>query len=172
MIKAKGFTLVESLVAVSMLVLAIIGATQVSQTTLSSYIFSKDQVIAFYLAQEGFEQVRNIRDANNLKGQNWLTGIAAQAGDPCFPGKACTVDPVFSSEAINCPSGPDHCPNLRQDPVTGFYGYNAPWTETVFRREIRVSTVNSNEVSITVTVDWSKGVVARQFRARENLLNW
>ena len=67
----KGFTIVESLVAISILVLAITGATSAIQTGISSYIFSKDQIIAFYLAQEGFEQIRNIRDENGLKKISW-----------------------------------------------------------------------------------------------------
>ena len=60
----KGFTIVESLVAIIILVLAITGATAVVQTSLSSYIFSKDQIVSFYLAQEAFEQIRNLRDEN------------------------------------------------------------------------------------------------------------
>ena len=59
--KDKGFTIIESLVAISILVVVITGTLTAIQTGLSSYIFSKDQIIAFYLAQEGFEQIRNIR---------------------------------------------------------------------------------------------------------------
>ena len=49
----KGFTIIESLVAISILTLAITGATSAIQAGISSYTFSKDQIIAFYLAQEG-----------------------------------------------------------------------------------------------------------------------
>ena len=160
----KGFTIIESLVAISILVLAITGASSAIQTGISSYIFSKDQIIAFYLAQEGFEQLRNIRDENSLKSQGWLTGLS-----DCF--SACTVDPVASSVPVACGT-PGNCPVLRQDLVTGFFGYNLAWPATIFKREIILTSINANEVSILVTVDWSKGVISRQFRARENILNW
>ena len=75
----KGFTIIESLVAIAILATVIIGASAAVSSGLSSYIFSKDQIIAFYLAQEGFEELRNIRDENALMGANWLSGIAETA---------------------------------------------------------------------------------------------
>ena len=168
----SGFTIIESLVAVAILVLVITGVTSAVQTGISSYIFSKDQIIAFHLAQEAVEEIRNIRDENRLNNRNWLSGIAQSSDDPCYFGSACTVDPVQSSVAIRCASGPGNCPVLREDAVTGFFGYNVAWPETIFRREITLSSVNVDEVAVTVTVDWSKGSTARQFKARENLLNW
>ena len=170
--KDKGFTIVESLVAITILVLVITGTASAIQTGISSYIFSKNQIIAFYLAQEGFEQVRNIRDENGLKSQNWLTGISANSSDPCYFGNACIIDPVISNVPTRCSAGPGNCPVLRQDASAGFFSYNSSWTATIFRREIVLTQINANEVSILVTVDWSKGLVNRQFRARENILNW
>lgn len=170
--KNKGFTIVESLVAISILVVIIIGATSAIQTGISSYIFSKDQIIAFYLAQEGFEQIRSIRSDNSLNHQNWLTNLAANSSDPCYFGNACIIDSVGSSLPTICSGGPGSCPMLREDTVTGFFGYNALWPATIFRREIILTQINANEISILVTVNWSKGIVNRQFRARENLLNW
>jgi prepilin-type N-terminal cleavage/methylation domain-containing protein len=170
--KERGFTIVESLVAITILVLVITGATSAIQVGISSYIFSKNQIIAFYLAQEGFEQIRNIRDENSLRGQDWLTNLSANSSDPCFFGNACIVDPVLTSIPTRCNSGPGNCPILKQDINTGFFGYDPAWSDTIFRREILLTQINNNEVSILVTVDWSKGIITRQFRARENILNW
>ena len=172
--KNKGFTIIESLVAIAILILAITGAASAIQTGISSYIFSKDQIIAFYLAQEGLEQVRNIRDENGLKGQNWLTGISANSSDPCFFGKSCAADPIPLGNPLlfRCGDAPGSCPVLRQDTSTGFFGYDPSWLATVFRREIVLTQINADEISILVTVDWSKGIVNRQFRAKESLLNW
>ena len=154
------------------LVSVITGVAAAVQTGISSYIFSKDQVIAFYLAQEGFEQIRNLRDENSINGLNWLTGISVSAADPCYFGQACTIDPVAGTAPQRCASGPGNCPFLRQDTTTGFYGYNAGWPATIFRREIVLTQISVTEISIVVTVNWSKGVASRQFKAKENLLNW
>lgn len=167
----RGFTIVESLVAISILVVSVIGAMSAIQSGISSYIFSKDQITAFYLAQEGFEQIRNIRDENNLSDLNWLNGIAENSDDPCYFGEACTVSPIEETNATRC-SAPGSCPVLHQDTATGFFGYNSSWPESIFRREIELSSVNANEISVTVTVYWSKGILNRQFKVRENILNW
>lgn len=167
----SGFTLIETLVAIVVLVTVVVGTMTAVQGGISSYIFSKNQIVAFYLAQEGFEQIRNMRDENRTKNVNWLTGIAATASDPCAFGSVCTVSPVESSVATRC-AGAGSCPKLRQDTTTKFYGYNSSWPETIFRREITLTSISSSEIAITVTVDWSKGSVTRQFKARENLFNW
>ncbi|MBX4181432.1 prepilin-type N-terminal cleavage/methylation domain-containing protein [Candidatus Parcubacteria bacterium] len=166
----KGFTVIESLVAIAILVAAITGAMAAVQSGLSSYTFSKDQIIAFYLAQEGFEQIRNIRDENHLSSRNWLYGVSVSSSDPCYFGNACTADGVTVTLA-RC-SAIGSCPVLRQDPTTGFYGLNGAWPVTKFRREIILTSINDHEVAVTVTVDWAKGTVSRQFKARENLFNW
>jgi prepilin-type N-terminal cleavage/methylation domain-containing protein len=161
----RGFTVIESLVAISILVVAVTGTMTAVQTSISSYTFSKDQVIAFYLAQEAFEQIRNIRDENRLAGDHWLTGLALASSDPCYFGQACAVP-------IRCAGGIGNCPYLRQNPDTSFFGYDLSWPETRFRREIQLSSVNDHEIAVTVTLNWSKGMIEREFRSRENLLNW
>lgn len=173
-----GFTVIESLVAVSILVLAVIGTTSAIQSGISSYILSKNQVTAFYLAQEGFEHIRNLRDENILRGRDWLTGVAEDSSDPCYSGggvtKACIVNPIVGAAPIECDGGPGSCPRLRLDETLGFYGYDLSWPETIFRREIVIRRVNGNdhEVSVTVTVNWSKGMINRQFKATNNLFDW
>ena len=164
-----GFSLVETLVAVGILVVAVTGALSAASSGISSSIFSKDQVIAFYLAQEGIEEVRNIRDGNALNGASWLAGISSNSADPCYFGNTCYVDTLSASPLTRC-SG--NCPILKEDPVSGFYGYDITWNDTVFRRTVELVSVNSHEISILVTIDWSKGVINRQFRARENILDW
>lgn len=166
---SRGFTIVETLVAIAVLVTAVIGTMTAVQTGISSYTHSKEQVVAFYLAQEGFEQIRNIRDENSLRGESWLTGIAGDSSDPCYFGNKCMVSPVETTVATRCNGD---CPKLRQDPDDAFYGYNAIWPETNYRREIEITSVNQNEIAVTVTIYWNKGILNRQFKARENILNW
>lgn len=170
----KGFTLVETLVAISVLVLAITGAFSAAQGGISSYIFSKDQTISFYLAQESVEQIRNLRDENGLKGNNWLSGIASGPADPCYFGKSCVTDAYLNTVTV-CPAG--GCPILNQDltansPSYGFYGYTSSWTPTIYNRQVTLTSVSADEVSILVTITWTKGFVNRQYKIRENIFNW
>ncbi|MEI6420189.1 MAG: type II secretion system protein [bacterium] len=57
-----GFTLVESLIAISILMIAIVGPMTIVQNGMNSTMYDKEQFVAQFLAQEGLEYVRNIRD--------------------------------------------------------------------------------------------------------------
>lgn len=71
-----GFTLIEALVAISILMIAIASPMTLAQKGLSSASLSKDQMIAAFLAQDAIEAVKNIRDqiAVSQTTGDWLTG--------------------------------------------------------------------------------------------------
>src|SRR4051812_29896076 len=95
----KGFTLVEAMVAISILSLAVTGPLVIAQKGIGSAIYARDQVTASYLAQEGVEYVRNVRDTNRIAGSPWLTGLSA-----CLEtglGQRCAVDARFSSSTTS-----------------------------------------------------------------------
>lgn len=58
----SGFTLVETLVSITILLIIIIGPMTISSTTAKSTSFASEQVTAFFLAQEGVELVQKARD--------------------------------------------------------------------------------------------------------------
>lgn len=66
----KGFTIIESLVAVSVLMIAVTGPLALAARGLSYSQYAKDQITAFYLASEAIEAVKNIRDANMIDPQD------------------------------------------------------------------------------------------------------
>jgi len=173
----RGFTLLEALIGISIVVVAITATFGATQNGLQSAVESRDQITAFYLAQEGVEYIRNVRDTNRIHNDDWLKGIAELPSDPCFFGKTCIVDAVLpaTNPPVTCSSGLAlSCPNIRQDLVAGstfgFYGNSASWTTTNFNREIRIDqNVSGREVVVVVTMKWGNGST---FVARELLLNW
>ena len=62
----KGFTLVETLVAISVLLLVIIGPMTVAQKGIQNAYFANERATAVFLAQEAIEEVREYRDAEAL----------------------------------------------------------------------------------------------------------
>jgi prepilin-type N-terminal cleavage/methylation domain-containing protein len=179
LLKKRGFTLVESLVAISVLLAVITGAYSAAQSGIKAANSSKNQTIAFYLAQEAMEQVRNFRDQNAILNRDsdpsndraWLDGIASSASDPCYFGKICMAD-TLNHTLVNCSGGTGSCPMLKQDTVSSLYGYYPPWPLSAFNREIKITSVSANEVSVLVTVSWSRGATNSKFEIRENILNW
>ncbi len=77
----KGFTLIESLIAIAILMIAIAGPLSISEKSLSTSYNSRDQMTATFLAEEAFESVKNIRDQvklRNLLGDDWLQPFVAK----------------------------------------------------------------------------------------------
>ena len=175
----KGFTVLESIVAISILSLSISGVFAAVQQGLSQNIMAKNQIIAFYLAQEGAEILRNRRDSNQIfivdtldvYSRHWLSGIAENVNDPCYFDKVCRADAInLSLTSCGTKTSGANCPNLKQD-SSSRYGY-ASGNDTVFRREIRLEQINQNEIEVRVDVFWTKGIFQRQFTAKTYLFNW
>jgi hypothetical protein len=159
--------------------LSVAGAFSAVTQSLSQATISKDEVKAFYLAQEAVEIIRNKRDANQLNringGSNmWLDGITSV----CSFGSTCTVD-ATNFQIFNCGAGGwGSCDYLKQNPNTFLYGYTSGDT-TNFKREIQIERVNNDpitgdpsEIAITVQISWTKGLLTENFKVKTLLLNW
>lgn len=119
----KGFTLLEVIIAIFILTVGVGGAYGLIQSTIISASQNKMRLTAYYLAQEGVEIVRNIRDSNWLAqrtapGVLWADGILTVSGcirprfSPCdFYGDynldgVVTVDEDAYGCYYGCPAGP------------------------------------------------------------------
>ena len=186
----KGFTLVETLVAISILSVSILGTFTAVQSGLSKSNYAKEQIVAFYLIQEAMESIRNKRDTNALNNinsgvfsVNWLHGISELITDPCSVGKICTVDsfdydkaPICTGICLppkltSCPGTFGTCPPLNQDISTGLFGYNPAWPQTKYTREIQVVPIDAKEVVVTVRVTWNTGSFSKSVQVKESLFD-
>lgn len=64
----SGFSLVETLVAITILLVVIVGPMTIISTSANSTSFASEQVVAFFLAQEGAELAQKARDDLILNG--------------------------------------------------------------------------------------------------------
>jgi len=162
-----GFSLIEALVAIAILLLALIGPFTIATKGLVSANFARDQVTAFYLAQEATEIIRSKRDNNVLGGKEWTDKL-----DECFD-KECTVDAtknIDSGSAIKKCTG--ECDVLQQSSSSKLYGYLGGWDDTKFTRKIYIEEMSADEIRATVTVLWSSGSIDKSFSITETFFNW
>jgi type II secretory pathway pseudopilin PulG len=170
--RAGGFTLIETLVAVLLLSAAIAGPLTIASKGVSASLIARDQMIAFYMAQDAVEYVRFVRDTNKLAGRPWLTNLG-----PCVSSDGCTVDPSSGTVAA-CGTGGCDLIN-RYDDGEGhvYYSYSegAP-TPQQFRRTVTLAAPPdgaTDEQVLTVTVSWrAQSGVTRNVVVRENILDW
>ncbi|MHB1316869.1 MAG: type IV pilus modification PilV family protein [Minisyncoccota bacterium] len=177
--KKLGFTLVEVLVAISILSIAILATFTAVSNSMRATNFTEDQITAYYLADEAIEYIRNKRDSNSIKNIDsaasggtypWLSGIAQVAGDPCFPGKVCYVD-VPSNTITACSSDASSCPFILYNSSFGLYGYSSG-SSTPYKVSVTMDNLNSTEVSIIAQVSWSSQGVVKNYTQTLVLRNW
>lgn len=76
----KGFTILELLVSMIVIVIGVLGAYSVTQKMFILTSSSSHRLTAAYLAQGEIETVRNARDTNWIKGDDWKDGISSSPG--------------------------------------------------------------------------------------------
>jgi prepilin-type N-terminal cleavage/methylation domain-containing protein len=165
----RAFTLIETLVAITVLVVAVSTPVSLAAQSLFAAFYAKDQTTAFYLAQEGVEMIKNTRDHNLLvllrdNGVgNWLDGIALNTD--------LYVDTPHN-QIYTSGTCPQSCPALAYDGV--FYNH-ANGVPSRFARTVRVTqdTADANEALVTSTVTWKTGSFKeRSFSVSERIYNW
>ena len=174
----RAFTLIETMVAVSLLMLSIVAPMSLAAQALFAAYYARDQITAFYLAQEGIEVVRSVRDGNILKIAEGSSGVNIFDGIPSTTGAPFTVNAlVDASQALQlCPSGGTaplyNCPPLQTNGQA--FGYNSGWTNTQFTRVVTAKLINSNtdELRVSVTIIWQEGSQQRTFSIYEDLYRW
>lgn len=165
----RGFTLVESLVAITVLLAAVTGPLTIAAQGISLANFARQQITAIFLAQEAIEYIRSVRDGNILDPDSagWLDGLTA-----CIDIAPCMIDVTLPSVQA-CSGGT--CPAMRFHEESGHYGYSGSsgWEDTPFTRSITITEIDEDtEVQVEVEVSWETGVLTKDFTLNENLLNW
>lgn len=174
--RSSGFILVEVIVSISILMLAVPAALTIASKSVFLASYSKDQVIATYLAQEGIEIIRNRRDQNILRGITWDDGFSS--GD-CQGGLKCIVDlgwgasdPVIQKCVGSCSFV------LSLDTASGAYAHQSggTWVLSPFSRSVHVSNVpggsNPNEIRVESTVTYNTHGIDKTITLMENLTPW
>ena len=72
----RGFTIIELMAAVIVITVGILGAYSVVQRFFTITSSASHRLTAAYLAQEGIENIRNIRDNNWIQKKVWNSGIS------------------------------------------------------------------------------------------------
>jgi len=152
--KFKGFTLIEIMVAISVMIIGILGVYALVPHIISLSGANTDRFRAAQLAREGLELVRNIRDTNSLEGVAWDEGLTNCSG-------GCEIDYNDSAPVTYG----DRYLKIDSD---GFYNYENG-QETKFKRKI-IITPNSNVLDVKVQIIWPGK--DSPFEVEESLYNW
>jgi Tfp pilus assembly protein PilV len=182
----RGFTLVETLIAVTILITAVTGPLSIASRGLSTALTAKDQVTAYYLAQDAMEFIRFARDTNRLEGGDWITGAGSLDSSKiinltnCTNANGCSVDSAAGTTPVSCSTASCTQGNIRYNTTTRLYSNSggSALTGINFNRVVKITTPNppndgAKERTVNVTVSWSDtGGITRSVNIIENIFNW
>lgn len=172
----SGFSLVETLVAITILLIVISGPMSISTSSARSTSFASEQVIAFFLAQEGAELAQKTRD--DLLLHKFLTpGTSGYIANPwsivmddssgaeyanCFSSVGCGLE--ITDDSTGTLKTPIRCDGfdclLYYNPTAkrSKYTYTqSGGTQTGFSRSIKMSLITPDDVKIESRVSWRTG---------------
>ena len=162
----------EAIVAIFVITAGIVGVLSLVTQTISSAIVSEDKLIAAYLAQEGIEIIRNIRDTNWIEAEtyfnDWNEGLTGCSG-------GCEAD--YTTSSILDPTLPSYNGGRFLKIDGGFYNYTSG-TDTKFKRKITISELGTVDcpagvcLNVAVLVEWQEKGKPFNVPAQENLYNW
>ena len=192
--KQKGFTLIETLIAIFILTMTVAGLITLASGGFFSVRYSRNQIVADALIQESLEYIRNDRDSaiqQDVSWDAWLTrlnmnasGVTAALGSPtqgCFASTGCQVDPYTSGAKMVACGG--QCATILYYSNQGFYGYasgtypfgsgeqsyNTSYVRTI---TATLNPTDSNQVTVTASVRWLNGSATKNLAQSIVIANW
>jgi prepilin-type N-terminal cleavage/methylation domain-containing protein len=180
----RAFTLIETMVAVTILTLAIAGPLFTASRAIVAAQTARDQLTASYLAQEGIEYVRMMRDDAYLNSYNihrndgvnvsvaawtdFLTSVT-QCNATTNSTHACTLDPISGLSFQFCLVGSTCTPLYL---VNGVYTQQSDGSvQKHFTRTIQAIDTASDE-RIVSTVKWSFHNIPYTVMVTDHLTPW
>lgn len=168
----RGFTLVETLVAITILILVVIGPMTIATKGMRMAYYADEQITAVFLAQEAiesFERLRNNAALSVLYGGgsdtwSWYdtppgSGMGSGLAN-CRGASTCDIDITNGTYHACTDSGPPEsntCRLYNDEAATNGYVYSYDDTNgtlSPYTREIYLEEDGLGNVQVTVTVSW------------------
>ncbi len=183
----RGFTLVETMVAITILIVGVVGPLTIAVRGITDGMFARNQITANYLAQEALEVILNRRLSNSASGNPEVWDGFPQG---CLNGSSvCTVDARYQADqepiqdvGSNCDN--DEC-SLVFDKDSGYFRKPSAAPSPagpVFIRKIQMMPIGMgndpehpnwpDEVRVKVEVIWMNLGMQRNLIVTENLYRY
>lgn len=156
MIREKGQLLIESGVAIGILVVGLLGVIGLLSRSLSLNNVVSSQYVASNLAVEGIEVVKNLIDANIIQYKPWNEGINSGS-----------YEVIFDSLVLDL----NQDRFLLFDSTGNSYNYQTG-QPTPFKRVIQITNIGSDEIKVNSAVNWQIRGGSYSINLEDHFFNW
>ena len=168
----KGFTLIETLVSILIFSAALLSLMAIAGKGIGETEVAKEETVAHYLAQEGLEVVRNVRDTNYLNSAAW----DANFGTMCAYPNTCNVSynggtstPTLETCTSNCQVAENANGQFVDAPGSGY----SPYTRKIYvTGTIAPGQTATGEYKVTSVVTWTSKSIPRTVVLETLLTQW
>ncbi len=170
----QGFSLIETLFAIAILMIALVGPMTLAWSSLSAANDARNEVTATYLAQESLEYVRNVRDQAVVQSLQGQSSSWSDLVNSCSTG--CDIDPTLQSSIVSIFQ--DEGQQLYQEERGNYLVYTAqPQPESGILSPFTRKTViqppdNLKEYVVTTTIFWKNHSIERKLELTEVLYDY
>jgi len=154
----KGFTLIETMVALGVLVFVLTGMVSLIIANITSAKNIEKNLIAGNLAQEALEVVRSMRDNDWLEG-NGFGDFLPVNGDYSVQWDDTDLSRGLSDQPLNF------------NESTGIYSYG-DGSPTIYKRKVSIEKLSDQQIKALVTVEWILRSGPAQLQAESHLFDW
>jgi type II secretory pathway pseudopilin PulG len=153
----KGFTLAESVIAITLIIIGIVGILNLINRSAGFANIASNRLIAANLGQEGIEIVRNIRDSNWVNQENWKDGLVG------------FCDGIFQldyNQGLKCNTNSF----LLFDEELGYNHQEGK--ETIYKRRLEIAEITNAELRVKAIVSWQTRGGDFEIVVEDHLYNW
>ena len=153
----KGQILLESVVAITVAVLGLLGMFSLLSRSVNLSKTITDRYIASHFAAEGVEVVKNMIDTNVLGGSPWNRGLNPGEYEVDYDDLA----PESNNNRL-----------IFLDAATGRYGYGTG-SPTIFKRKIMLATLGGGkEMRVNSVVSWARRGGEFEINVEDHFFDW
>lgn len=172
----SGYIIIESIIAITLAVVGLLGVVTLLRKALVLNRDISDKLVATYLAAEGIEIVRHLTDVNAVvcPAREWNNQIGDESYELDYE-TSFTGSGNINSRRINTADGMSDTP-LRFDEVSGTYSYSSGdashFTRTVFVYSTDEVSSVPHHLIIRSIVTWPPSDEMHTIRLEDHFYNW
>jgi type II secretory pathway pseudopilin PulG len=176
----RGQTLVEALVALSILTVGFVGIVTLLSKSFQLNRTTSNDTQATYLAAEGIEVAKNIIDYDVYNGLahpgsgDWGCSFDLPLNTPTDYELEYDTTVSGCTLLASVPAAKAQSDHLYFSSSTDFYSYDnfPPAVETDFTRDVKITAVSNAELDVQSTVTWTDGGLGNTITLEDHFYDW